>query len=66
MHLDETYLIVAHQGLLRCLLGYLLHIDLDKIPFISVPQHALIKLVWSNGKYNIDYLHFDVENEEKE
>ena len=28
-HQDETYLIVAHQGLLRCVIGYLLRVEVN-------------------------------------
>lgn len=60
-HQDETYLIVAHQGLLRCVIGYLLRVELDQIPYISVPQHAIIRVVWSNGRYHIEYIRLPVD-----
>jgi broad specificity phosphatase PhoE len=33
---DETYLIVAHQGLLRCVIGYLLHVEVKQKTFTIV------------------------------
>ena len=58
---DQTFLVVAHQGLLRCVLGYLLRVPIDEIPYISVPQHAILRAVWSNGRYHVEYIRLPVD-----
>jgi len=36
--------VVGHQAVLRCLLGYFMEVDEEKMPWISVPLHTIIKL----------------------
>lgn len=35
--------------------------QLDQIPYVSVPQHAIIRAVWSNGRYHIEYVRMPVD-----
>ena len=35
---------IFHQAVLRCLLGYFLEVPEDKMPYIEVPLHTVIKL----------------------
>ena len=44
-------LVVAHQAILRCILGYFLKSRLDDIPFIRIPQHTVMQLT-SMPKYD--------------
>jgi len=43
---DDNLIIVAHQAILRCFLGYLLQRKPNEIPFIQIPQHAILKLIY--------------------
>jgi len=40
----ENVVVVGHQAVLRCLLGYFLEVEEDKMPYIEVPLHTVIKL----------------------
>jgi len=40
----ETVVVVGHQAVLRCLLGYLLEIDEEQMPWLEVPLHTVMKL----------------------
>ena len=40
----ENVVVVGHQAVLRCLLGYFLEVSEDKMPYIEVPLHTVIKL----------------------
>jgi len=33
-----------------------MRVELDKIPFIHVPQNAIIKVVCTYGKYQVDHI----------
>jgi len=33
-----------------------MRVELDKIPFIHVPQHAIIKVVWTDGNYQVEHI----------
>ena len=37
-------LLVAHQAVLRCIMGYFLDRPVEDLPYIKVPLHTLIKL----------------------
>ena len=42
--------VVGHQAVLRCLLGYFLEVEEEKMPYIEVPLHTIIKLKpWAYG-----------------
>lgn len=40
----ETVVVVGHQAVLRCLLGYFLEVEEDLMPWLEVPLHTVIKL----------------------
>lgn len=40
----ENVVVIAHQAVLRCILGYFLAIDVEELPWVEVPAHSVIKL----------------------
>ena len=40
----ENVVVVGHQAVLRCLLGYFLEIEEERMPYIEIPLHTVIKL----------------------
>ncbi|CAF3943832.1 unnamed protein product [Rotaria sp. Silwood2] len=40
----ENVLVVCHQAVARCILGYFLNKDADELPYTKVPLHTVIKL----------------------
>ena len=40
----ENVVVVGHQAVLRCLLGYFLEVSEEKMPYIEVPLHTVVKL----------------------
>lgn len=40
----ENVVVVGHQAVLRCLLGYFLEVEEENMPWIDVPLHTVIKL----------------------
>eukprot|EP01121_Diplochlamys_sp_Union-15-3_P003672 TRINITY_DN13608_c0_g1_i1.p1 TRINITY_DN13608_c0_g1~~TRINITY_DN13608_c0_g1_i1.p1 ORF type:complete len:233 (-),score=24.31 TRINITY_DN13608_c0_g1_i1:37-735(-) len=41
---QKDVVVVAHQGVLRCLYAYLKDVSLEEVPYIPIPLHAVIKL----------------------
>ncbi|CAL4108178.1 unnamed protein product, partial [Meganyctiphanes norvegica] len=41
---QKNVLVVAHQAVLRCILGYFFNKSTEEIPYIKVPLHTIIKL----------------------
>jgi len=41
---EAPVIVIAHQAVIRCLLGYFLDKDINDIPHLSVPLHTVIKV----------------------
>jgi 6-phosphofructo-2-kinase/fructose-2,6-biphosphatase 2 len=41
---QDSVLVVCHQAVIRCLLGYYLESSMDDMPWLEVPLHTVIKL----------------------
>lgn len=52
LELNDEFLLIAHNAVIRVILGYIHNIEKDKIPHFDVPLHNLIKIV-SNSN-NLD------------
>ncbi|XP_022191025.1 6-phosphofructo-2-kinase/fructose-2,6-bisphosphatase [Nilaparvata lugens] len=58
---DENLLVISHQAVLRCILGYFLDKDLDELPYINVPLHTIIKLTTEGYKCRLEFIKLNVE-----
>jgi 6-phosphofructo-2-kinase / fructose-2,6-biphosphatase 3 len=41
---DGELVIIAHQAVLRCLYAYMTDLNIEEVPFLSIPLHTLIQL----------------------
>ena len=41
---EAPVIVIAHQAVIRCLIGYFLDRDINEIPHLSVPLHTVIKV----------------------
>ncbi len=41
---ESSVVVVAHQAVLRCVFGYLLRRPMEDVPFIKIPQHAIMQV----------------------
>ncbi|KAB7504915.1 6-phosphofructo-2-kinase/fructose-2,6-bisphosphatase [Armadillidium nasatum] len=57
---QENVLIIAHQAVLRCLLGYYLDVSSEKLPYIKVPPHTVLKLVPIAYGCEVEYIPLNV------
>ncbi|KAK3876254.1 hypothetical protein Pcinc_018941 [Petrolisthes cinctipes] len=53
-------LLIAHQAVIRCLLAYFLDKPSDKLPYIEVPLHTIIKLTPVAYGCRVEYIPIDV------
>lgn len=58
---QENVLIITHQAVLRCLFSYFMNISHDKIPWIPIPLHNLIKIHSRALDITIDEWRADIE-----
>lgn len=58
---EHNVVVVGHQAVLRCMLGYFLDSKLDELPYMNVPLHTIVKLTSYGYKYNVEMIKLPVE-----
>ncbi|KAK7575861.1 hypothetical protein V9T40_012147 [Parthenolecanium corni] len=58
---ENNLLVISHQAVLRCILGYFLNKRLEELPYINVPLHTIIKLTTYGYKYKMEVIKLNVE-----
>lgn len=41
---QDQVLVICHQAVLRCIIGYYLNLSAEEIPYIKIPLHTVIKI----------------------
>ncbi|KAJ8875930.1 hypothetical protein PR048_023838 [Dryococelus australis] len=57
----ENVLVVSHQAVLRCVLGYFLGKKPEELPYINVPLHTIIKLTTEGYSCRLEFIKLPVE-----
>uniref|UniRef100_A0A8D8VTU4 6-phosphofructo-2-kinase/fructose-2,6-bisphosphat ase n=1 Tax=Cacopsylla melanoneura TaxID=428564 RepID=A0A8D8VTU4_9HEMI len=57
---EDNLLVVSHQAVLRCLLGYFLNKKPDELPYMNVPLHTIIKLTTSGYKTQMEVIKLNI------
>lgn len=58
---EHNVVVVGHQAVLRCMLGYFLDAKLDELPYMNVPLHTIVKLTSYGYKYKVEMIKLPVE-----
>ncbi|XP_063365713.1 6-phosphofructo-2-kinase/fructose-2,6-bisphosphatase-like [Cydia amplana] len=58
---EHNVIVVGHQAVLRCMLGYFLDAKLDELPYMNVPLHTIVKLTSHGYKYNVETIKLPIE-----
>lgn len=58
---ENNVLVVSHQAVLRCILGYFLQTPLDQIPYVKVPLHTIIKITLEGYRYVMETIKMPIE-----
>ncbi|XP_032518641.1 6-phosphofructo-2-kinase/fructose-2,6-bisphosphatase-like isoform X1 [Danaus plexippus] len=58
---EHNVVVVGHQAVLRCMLGYFLDAKLDELPYMNVPLHTIVKLTSYGYKYNIEMIKMPID-----
>ncbi|CAL4069552.1 unnamed protein product [Meganyctiphanes norvegica] len=53
---QKNVLVISHQAVLRCLLGYFCNKSTDELPYIKVPLHTIIKLTPMAKGCHVEYI----------
>ncbi|KAL1122224.1 hypothetical protein AAG570_003629 [Ranatra chinensis] len=58
---EDNVVVISHQAVLRCILGYFLNTEPDQVPYLKVPLHTIIKLTTVGYECHVDFIEFKVE-----
>ncbi|XP_049876061.1 6-phosphofructo-2-kinase/fructose-2,6-bisphosphatase-like [Pectinophora gossypiella] len=58
---EHNVVVVGHQAVLRCMLGYFLDAKLDELPYMTVPLHTIVKLTSYGYKYKIEMIKLPID-----
>ncbi|KAJ0174753.1 hypothetical protein K1T71_009861 [Dendrolimus kikuchii] len=58
---EHNVVVVGHQAVLRCMLGYFLDAKLDELPYMNVPLHTIVKLSSYGYKYKVEMIKLPVD-----
>ncbi|XP_063386975.1 6-phosphofructo-2-kinase/fructose-2,6-bisphosphatase-like [Cydia fagiglandana] len=58
---EHNVIVVGHQAVLRCMLGYFLDAKLDELPYMNVPLHTIVKLTSHGYKYKVETIKLPIE-----
>lgn len=58
---ENNVLVVSHQAVLRCILGYFLNKKPEELPYINVPLHTLIKVTTDGYNCHMECIKLNVE-----
>ncbi|KAL4710905.1 hypothetical protein ACJJTC_002535 [Scirpophaga incertulas] len=58
---EHGVVVVGHQAVLRCMLGYFLDAKLDELPYMTVPLHTIVKLTSCGYKYRVEMIKMPVD-----
>lgn len=58
---ETNILIISHQAVLRCILGYFLNTPKEEIPYIHVPLHTVIKLTLYGHSYSMETVKMPID-----
>ena len=54
-------LVIAHQAVLRCLIGALLNVENKELPYINAPLHTIMRMVCSSDGYRLELIPLSIE-----
>lgn len=58
---EHNVVVVGHQAVLRCMLGYFLDAKLDELPYMNVPLHTIVKLTSYGYKYKVEMIKLPID-----
>jgi 6-phosphofructo-2-kinase/fructose-2,6-biphosphatase len=57
----SNVLVVSHQAVLRCIIGFFLDKSPDELPYMEVPLHTIIRLSSQGFNYKLEFIKLGIE-----
>lgn len=58
---EDSVLVISHQAVLRCILGYFFNTSPHELPYLNVPLHTIIKLTTVGYDCHVEFIEVKVE-----
>lgn len=57
----NNVLVISHQAILRCIIGYFLDKTPEELPYMEVPLHTIIRLSSQGFNYKLEFIKLPIE-----
>ncbi|XP_014475478.1 PREDICTED: 6-phosphofructo-2-kinase/fructose-2,6-bisphosphatase-like isoform X2 [Dinoponera quadriceps] len=58
---SNNVLVVSHQAVLRCIIGFFLDKKPEEVPYMEVPLHTIIRLTSQGHYYKLEFIKLPIE-----
>ena len=58
---EDNVLVLSHQAVLRCIIGYFLYKTKEQLPYLEIPLHTIIKLTSHGYDYKMELIKLNVD-----
>ncbi|EFN82326.1 6-phosphofructo-2-kinase/fructose-2,6-bisphosphatase [Harpegnathos saltator] len=58
---SNNVLVVSHQAVLRCIIGFFLDKKPEEVPYMEVPLHTIIRLTSQGHNYKLEFIKLPIE-----
>ncbi|XP_012533242.2 6-phosphofructo-2-kinase/fructose-2,6-bisphosphatase [Monomorium pharaonis] len=58
---SHNVLVVSHQAILRCIIGFFLDKKPEELPYMEVPLHTIIRITSQGYNYNLEFFKLPIE-----
>lgn len=58
---SHNILVVSHQAVLRCILGFFLGMKVEDLPYMEIPLHTIIRVSSQGYNYKVEFFKLPIE-----
>ena len=58
---SNNVLVISHQAILRCIIGYFLDKTPEELPYMEVPLHTIIRMSSQGFNYKLEFIKLPIE-----
>lgn len=58
---SNNILVVSHQAILRCIIGFFLDKKSEELPYMEVPLHTIIHITSQGYNYKLEFIKLPIE-----
>jgi len=58
---SNNVLVISHQAILRCIIGFFLDKKPEELPYMEVPLHTIIRITSQGYNYKLEFFKLPIE-----